>query len=193
MHPMIAHASSAGTAKKLWAEASPPTRRSRWRSSRSRPSPATTSSSTTWACASIAHGHGFSGVNFSIHSSYSSVAEYEAAMKKAYGEERGEDDPRHRAPQHRLLPEPHHQGRDPVDPRGAAARRRQDPDRVVDLPPEGRARRAPPAHRRLQPPDQLADVGRRPRRPALLPVDPGRTWRRRRNDWVDLQRNFAAE
>jgi hypothetical protein len=34
------------------------------------------------------HGHGFSGVNFSIHSAYSSVPEYEAAMKKAYGEER---------------------------------------------------------------------------------------------------------
>ncbi|MBW8907244.1 MAG: oxidoreductase, partial [Betaproteobacteria bacterium] len=31
---------------------------------------------------------GFSGVNFSIHSSYSSVPEYEAAMKRAYGEER---------------------------------------------------------------------------------------------------------
>jgi hypothetical protein len=34
------------------------------------------------------HGHSFSGVNFSIHSSYSSVPEYEAAMKRAYGEER---------------------------------------------------------------------------------------------------------
>src|SRR5204863_8979147 len=34
------------------------------------------------------HGHGFSGVNFSIHSSYSSLPEYEAAMKRAYGEER---------------------------------------------------------------------------------------------------------
>jgi len=33
-------------------------------------------------------GHGFSGVNFSIHSSYSSVPEYEAAMKRAYGDER---------------------------------------------------------------------------------------------------------
>ena len=40
-------------------------------------------------------------------------------------------DPRHRAAQHRLLPQPHDQGRDPVDPRGAAARGRQDPDRVA--------------------------------------------------------------
>jgi benzoate/toluate 1,2-dioxygenase subunit alpha len=32
------------------------------------------------------HGHGFSGVNFSIHSSYSAIPEYEEAMKRAYGE-----------------------------------------------------------------------------------------------------------
>ena len=34
------------------------------------------------------HGHGFSGVHFSIHSSYSSIPEYEQAMLRAYGEER---------------------------------------------------------------------------------------------------------
>jgi len=32
------------------------------------------------------HGHGFSGVNFSIHSSYSSIPEYEESMKRAYGD-----------------------------------------------------------------------------------------------------------
>jgi benzoate/toluate 1,2-dioxygenase subunit alpha len=36
------------------------------------------------------HGHGFSGVNFSIHSAYSSIPEYEEAMKRAYGAERAQ-------------------------------------------------------------------------------------------------------
>jgi len=34
------------------------------------------------------NGHGWTGVNFSIHSSYSSVPGYEAAMKQAWGDER---------------------------------------------------------------------------------------------------------
>jgi benzoate/toluate 1,2-dioxygenase subunit alpha len=34
------------------------------------------------------NGHSFSGANFSIHSKYSNVPEYDAAMKAAYGEER---------------------------------------------------------------------------------------------------------
>jgi hypothetical protein len=34
------------------------------------------------------HGHSFSGVNFSIHSSYSSLVGYEEAMTRAYGAER---------------------------------------------------------------------------------------------------------
>ena len=34
------------------------------------------------------HGHSYTGVNFSIHSSYSSVGEYEKRMAAAYGEER---------------------------------------------------------------------------------------------------------
>ena len=63
------------------------------------------------------NGHSFSGVHFSIHCKYSAIAEYDAAMKAAYGEERARADPRHGAPQHRLLPEPDDQGRDPGDPR----------------------------------------------------------------------------
>jgi hypothetical protein len=34
------------------------------------------------------NGHSFSGVHFSIHSKYSAIPEYDAAMKAAYGEER---------------------------------------------------------------------------------------------------------
>ena len=87
MHPMIAHASSAGTAKKLWADKPADT-----------PKPMAIEQIAPFASdykffddmgvKVYPHGHGFSGVNFSIHSAYSSVPEYEAAMKKAYGEER---------------------------------------------------------------------------------------------------------
>jgi hypothetical protein len=35
-----------------------------------------------------AHGHSFSGVNFSIHSSYSAIKDYEERMQAAYGPER---------------------------------------------------------------------------------------------------------
>jgi hypothetical protein len=36
------------------------------------------------------NGHSFSGVNFSIHSKYSAVPEYDAAMNAAYGEEKAQ-------------------------------------------------------------------------------------------------------
>jgi len=91
MHPMIAHASSAGTAKKIWAE-------KRGGIPADTPMPMSIEQIAPFASdykffddmgvKVYPHGHGFSGVNFSIHSSYSSVPEYEAAMKKAYGEER---------------------------------------------------------------------------------------------------------
>jgi len=87
MHPMIAHASSAGTAKRLWAD-----------QPADKPKPMSIEQIAPFAndykffddmgVKVYRHGHGFSGVNFSIHSAYSSVPEYEAAMKKAYGEER---------------------------------------------------------------------------------------------------------
>jgi benzoate/toluate 1,2-dioxygenase alpha subunit len=87
MHPMIAHASSAGIAKKLW-EGKPA----------DLPRPMSIEQIAPFAndykffndmgVRVYPHGHSFSGVNFSIHSSYSSVPEYEAAMKRAYGEER---------------------------------------------------------------------------------------------------------
>jgi benzoate/toluate 1,2-dioxygenase alpha subunit len=87
MHPMIVHASSAGTAKKLW-EGKPA----------DLPKPMAIEQYAPFAndykffddmgVRVYPHGHGFSGVNFSIHSAYSSIPEYEEAMKKAYGEER---------------------------------------------------------------------------------------------------------
>jgi phenylpropionate dioxygenase-like ring-hydroxylating dioxygenase large terminal subunit len=87
MHPMIAHASSAGTAKRLW-EGQPA----------DKPKPMAVEQFVPFVngyeffdemgVKVYPHGHGFSGVNFSIHSSYSPIKEYEEAMLKAYGEER---------------------------------------------------------------------------------------------------------
>jgi benzoate/toluate 1,2-dioxygenase subunit alpha len=87
MHPMIVHASSAGTAKRLW-EGKPA----------DMPKPMAIEQYAPFAndykffddmgVRVYPHGHGFSGVNFSIHSSYSAITDYEEAMKKAYGEER---------------------------------------------------------------------------------------------------------
>lgn len=87
MHPMIVHASSAGTAKKLW-EGKPA----------DLPKPMAIEQYVPFAndykffddmgVRVYPHGHGFSGVNFSIHSAYSSIPEYEEAMRRRYGEER---------------------------------------------------------------------------------------------------------
>jgi benzoate/toluate 1,2-dioxygenase subunit alpha len=87
MHPMVAHASSAGTAKRLWQD-----------KPADLPKPMAIEQYVPLAndykffddmgVRVYAHGHSFSGVNFSIHSSYSSIPEYEEAMVRAYGPER---------------------------------------------------------------------------------------------------------
>ncbi len=87
MHPMIAHASSAGTARKIW-EGQPA----------GRPKPMAIEQIVPFASdykffddmgvRVYPNGHSFSGVHFSIHSSYSALGDYEALMKEAYGEER---------------------------------------------------------------------------------------------------------
>jgi benzoate/toluate 1,2-dioxygenase subunit alpha len=89
MHPMIAHASSAGTAKRLW-EGKPA----------DLPKPMAIEQYAPFAndykffddmgVRVYPHGHGFSGVNFSIHSAYSAIPEYEEAMKRTYGAERAQ-------------------------------------------------------------------------------------------------------
>ena len=87
MHPMIAHASSAGVAKKLW-EGKPADVAKPMAIEQIVPFAADYKFFDDMGVRVYAHGHSFSGVNFSIHSSYSTVPEYEAAMKRAYGEER---------------------------------------------------------------------------------------------------------
>jgi phenylpropionate dioxygenase-like ring-hydroxylating dioxygenase large terminal subunit len=85
MHPMVAHESSAGTAKRLWAGQSPDT-----------PKPMVIEQFLPFTnnydffdkmgVKIYDNGHSFTGVNFSIHSKYSAVPEYEAALIKARGE-----------------------------------------------------------------------------------------------------------
>jgi benzoate/toluate 1,2-dioxygenase alpha subunit len=87
MHPMIAHASSAGTAKKLW-EGKPADQPKPMSIEQIAPFASDYKFFDDMGVRAYDHGHGFSGVNFSIHSSYSSLVGYEEAMQKAYGPER---------------------------------------------------------------------------------------------------------
>ncbi|HUA90536.1 MAG TPA: Rieske 2Fe-2S domain-containing protein, partial [Steroidobacteraceae bacterium] len=87
MHPMVAHESSAGTAKRIWeqeASAAPP--------------PMVIEQFVPFVngyeffekmgVRLYDNGHSYTGVNFSIHSGYTSVGEYEQRMNAAYGAER---------------------------------------------------------------------------------------------------------
>lgn len=87
MHPMVAHESSAGTAKKLWDQAPA-----------GAPMPMVIEQFVPFVngyeffekmgVRIYENGHSYTGVNFSIHSKYSSIGEYERRMAEAYGEER---------------------------------------------------------------------------------------------------------
>jgi len=87
MHPMVAHESSAGTAKRLWSSAPAES-----------PRPMVIEQFTPFVndyeffekmgVKVYPNGHSYTGVNFSIHSNYSSVGEYERRMIAAYGESR---------------------------------------------------------------------------------------------------------
>jgi benzoate/toluate 1,2-dioxygenase subunit alpha len=87
MHPMVVHESSAGTAKRLWAD-----------QPADQPKPMAVEQFVPFVSdyqffddmgvRVFENGHGWTGVNFSIHSKYSSVPEYEVAMNRAWGEER---------------------------------------------------------------------------------------------------------
>lgn len=87
MHPMIAHASSAGTAKKLW-EGKPADAPKPMAIEQIVPFASDYKFFNDMGVRVYSHGHSFSGVHFSIHSSYSALGDYEGLMKRAYGEER---------------------------------------------------------------------------------------------------------
>ncbi|MFO1465079.1 MAG: aromatic ring-hydroxylating dioxygenase subunit alpha [Steroidobacteraceae bacterium] len=87
MHPMVAHESSAGTAKSMWAG-----------QPEDQPKPMAVEQFVPFmsdykffdemGVRVFDNGHSYTGVNFSIHSKYSGIPEYESAMNAAYGEER---------------------------------------------------------------------------------------------------------
>jgi phenylpropionate dioxygenase-like ring-hydroxylating dioxygenase large terminal subunit len=90
MHPMAAHESSAGTAKELWsgqpAEAPKP-----MAIEQLVPFAGSYDFFDKMGVRVFDNGHSYSGVHFSIHSSYAAVPEYEAAMQRSYGEARAKD------------------------------------------------------------------------------------------------------
>ncbi|MEJ7931311.1 aromatic ring-hydroxylating dioxygenase subunit alpha [Ramlibacter sp. AN1015] len=87
MHPMVAHESSAGTAKRMWSD-----------KPADAPKPMAIEQFVPFmsdyrffdemGVRVFDNGHSFSGVNFSIHSKYSGLPGYEESMIAAYGEER---------------------------------------------------------------------------------------------------------
>jgi phenylpropionate dioxygenase-like ring-hydroxylating dioxygenase large terminal subunit len=97
MHPMVAHESSAGTAKRLWstqpADAPKPMVIEQFV-----PFVSDYDFFDKMGVRIYDNGHSYTGVSFSIHSKYSAVPEYEQRMVAAYGEERA----------HRILGEVRH-------------------------------------------------------------------------------------
>ena len=89
MHPMVAHESSAGTAKKTWESAGDPG-----------PAPMVIEQFVPFVnnydffekmgVRVYANGHSYTGVSFSIHSKYSHIGDYERRMTEAYGAERAQ-------------------------------------------------------------------------------------------------------
>lgn len=87
MHPMVAHESSAGTAKKMWAD-QPADAPKPMPIEQFVPFMSDYKFFEDMGVRVYDNGHSFSGVNFSIHSKYSGIPAYEEAMLAAYGEER---------------------------------------------------------------------------------------------------------
>jgi benzoate/toluate 1,2-dioxygenase alpha subunit len=89
MHPMVAHESSAGTAKRTWES-----------TSATGPVPMVIEQFVPFVngydffekmgVKVYPNGHSYTGVNFSIHSKYSHVGEYERRMEETYGRERAQ-------------------------------------------------------------------------------------------------------
>lgn len=87
MHPMVAHESSAGTARDLW-RGQPEDAPKPMVIEQFLPFVSNYEFFEKMGVKIYDHGHSYTGVNFSIHSKYSAIPEYEQAMNAAYGEER---------------------------------------------------------------------------------------------------------
>ena len=89
MHPMVAHESSAGTAQRMWL-GKPADEPKPMAIEQFVPFMSDYKFFEDMGVRVFDNGHSFSGVNFSIHSKYSVIPTYEAAMKAAYGDERAQ-------------------------------------------------------------------------------------------------------
>lgn len=89
MHPMVAHQSSAGTARDLW-KGQPPDVPVPMVIEQFVPFVSNYDFFDGMGVQVYDNGHSYSGVNFSIHSKYSSVPEYEQSMAQAHGAERAQ-------------------------------------------------------------------------------------------------------
>jgi phenylpropionate dioxygenase-like ring-hydroxylating dioxygenase large terminal subunit len=87
MHPMVAHESSAGTAKRMWAD-KPADAPKPMAIEQIVPFMSDYKFFEDMGVRVFDNGHSFSGVHFSIHSKYSAFPAYDAAMNAAYGAER---------------------------------------------------------------------------------------------------------
>lgn len=87
MHPMVTHESSAGTARDLWKD-QPPEAPKPMVIEQFVPFVSNYDFFDKMGVKVYANGHSYTGVNFSIHSRYAAIPEYEAALAAAYGAER---------------------------------------------------------------------------------------------------------
>jgi phenylpropionate dioxygenase-like ring-hydroxylating dioxygenase large terminal subunit len=87
MHPMVAHESSAGTAKRLWSSV-PSGMAMPMVIEQFVPFVNDYEFFEKMGVKVYENGHSYTGVHFSIHSKYASIGGYEQAMVAAYGEER---------------------------------------------------------------------------------------------------------
>lgn len=87
LHPMVAHESSAGVARDLW-KSQPPDAPKPMVIEQFLPFVSNYEFFDRMGVKTYLNGHSYTGVNFSIHSKYSAIPEYEAAMEAAYGHER---------------------------------------------------------------------------------------------------------
>lgn len=87
MHPMVAHESSAGTAKTMWAD-QPADAPKPMAIEQFVPFMSDYKFFEDMGVRTYENGHSFTGVNFSIHSKYKPIPAYNDAMKATYGEEK---------------------------------------------------------------------------------------------------------
>ena len=171
-HPMVAHESSAGTAIEVWKNAPPGTKKPMAVEIYA-PFMSPYEFFENMGIRVWPNGHGHTGVHHSIHSDYSAIPGYFEKMVAAYGEERAKailDENRHNTVYfpNIMIKGPIQLIRlfKPLAPNKTLVE-------MLDLPPRRCARHAARAHADVQPADQRADLGGRPRRPRNVRARPG--------------------